>query len=121
MLDNVDGATGINFQSCQVFHAQVQQLRIFEQRDPQLSQLESHKQEQDSSDVPIKSNRGSINLENGVAKGLIHHAQSITPQKWYSGNCAHQCSSGLAPRHAETTLINEWQSEHLVEVLVKPV
>ncbi|GFW47914.1 hypothetical protein TNCV_2401011 [Trichonephila clavipes] len=35
-----------------------QQLRIFDQRDPHQSQVESHKQR--SSDVPIKSNRGSI-------------------------------------------------------------
>ncbi|GBM25001.1 hypothetical protein AVEN_50344-1 [Araneus ventricosus] len=54
---------------------------MFEKRDPHLNQLESHKQ--DSSDVPIKSNRGSINQEIGMAKGLVHHAQSITPQKWH--------------------------------------
>ncbi|GBM49713.1 hypothetical protein AVEN_206213-1 [Araneus ventricosus] len=41
------------------------QQRIFEQRDPHLSQLESHKH--GSSDVPIKSNRGSINPEIGKA------------------------------------------------------
>ncbi|GBL76695.1 hypothetical protein AVEN_53388-1 [Araneus ventricosus] len=73
MLDSVCRAISVHFQRCQVFHAHVQ-LRIFEQRDPYLSQLESHKQ--DSTDVPIKSNPGSINREIGVAKGLVHHAQS---------------------------------------------
>ncbi|GFV70373.1 uncharacterized protein TNCV_4797921 [Trichonephila clavipes] len=74
MFDSVGGATGMHIQRCQVFHAHVQQLRIFEQRDPHLSQVESYKQ--DSSDVPVKSNRCSINREIGVAKGLIHQAQS---------------------------------------------
>ncbi|GBN11844.1 hypothetical protein AVEN_181401-1, partial [Araneus ventricosus] len=82
MLDSVGGANGVHFQRCQIFHAHLQLLRIFEQPDPHLSQLESHKQ--DSSDVPIKSNRGSINWEIGVAKGLVHHTQSIAPQKWHS-------------------------------------
>ncbi|GBM59170.1 hypothetical protein AVEN_18059-1 [Araneus ventricosus] len=57
MLDSIGGAIGVRFQRCQVVHAHLQQLRIFEQRDPHLSQPESNKQE--SSDVPIKSNRGS--------------------------------------------------------------
>ncbi|GBM88337.1 hypothetical protein AVEN_250783-1 [Araneus ventricosus] len=97
MSDSVGGAIGVHVQKCQVFHAHVQQLRMFEQRDPHLSQLQS------SSDVPMKSNQGSINQEIGVAKGLVHHAHSIAPQKWHSGNCAHQCSSELEPHHAETT------------------
>ncbi|GBL83192.1 hypothetical protein AVEN_165392-1 [Araneus ventricosus] len=83
MFDSVSGAIGLHFQRFQVFHAHVQQLQIFEQRDPHLSQLESHKQ--DSSYVPITINRGSINWEMGMAKGLAHHAQSIVPQKWHSG------------------------------------
>ncbi|GBN46539.1 hypothetical protein AVEN_56164-1 [Araneus ventricosus] len=58
MLDSV-----VHFQRCQVFHAHVMQLRLFEQRDSHFSQLESQKQ--DSSDVSIKSNRGSINREIG--------------------------------------------------------
>ncbi|GBM73712.1 hypothetical protein AVEN_251158-1 [Araneus ventricosus] len=78
-LDSVGAKTGVHFQRCQVFHAHVQQPRIFDQRDPHLSQLESHRQ--DSSDLPIKSNRGSINREIGVAKGLVHYVQSIEPQK----------------------------------------
>ncbi|GFX51269.1 uncharacterized protein TNCV_2736201 [Trichonephila clavipes] len=64
-LDCIGGVIGV--QRCQVFHAHVQQLWIFEQRDLHLSQVESHKQ--DSSDIPRKSNRGSINWEIGVAKG----------------------------------------------------
>ncbi|GFT25837.1 uncharacterized protein TNCV_1518011 [Trichonephila clavipes] len=59
MLDGVGGAIGIHVQICQIFHAHVLQLRIFEQRDPHLSEVESHKQ--DSSDVPIKSNQDSMN------------------------------------------------------------
>ncbi|CAL1263923.1 unnamed protein product [Larinioides sclopetarius] len=89
MLDSVGGAIGVHVQRCLVFHAHLQQLQISERRDPQLSQLESHKQ--DALDVPIKSNRGSINREIGVAKGLVHHAQSIEYQTWHSGNSVHQC------------------------------
>ncbi|GFW91648.1 hypothetical protein TNCV_4500671 [Trichonephila clavipes] len=55
----------------------------FEQRDPHLSKVELHKQ--NSSDVPAKSNRGSINREIGVAKGLVHYIQSIAPLTWDSG------------------------------------
>ncbi|GFX23227.1 uncharacterized protein TNCV_4560091 [Trichonephila clavipes] len=61
MLHSVDGAIGVHVRECQVFHAQVQQLRIFEQRDPHLSQVESHKQ--DSLDISIKDNRGSVNRD----------------------------------------------------------
>ncbi|GFW93255.1 hypothetical protein TNCV_2603731 [Trichonephila clavipes] len=50
--------------------------------DLHLSQVESHIQ--DSSNVTIKSNRGSINREIGVAKGLVYHAQSLAPQTWHS-------------------------------------
>ncbi|GBL98077.1 hypothetical protein AVEN_84581-1 [Araneus ventricosus] len=57
MVDSVCGATGVHVQRYQVFHAQVQQLRIFERRYPHLSQLESH--QQDSSDVPIKGGQGT--------------------------------------------------------------
>ncbi|GBN35743.1 hypothetical protein AVEN_87324-1 [Araneus ventricosus] len=92
MPDSVGGAIGVHVQKCQVFRARVQQLRIFQQRDPHLTQLESHKL--DSSDVPIKSNRGSINREIGETKGLVHDAQSIAPQKWHSGNSARECWSG---------------------------
>ncbi|GFX96085.1 hypothetical protein TNCV_2289751 [Trichonephila clavipes] len=56
--------------------------KVFEQRDPRLSQVESHKQ--DSSDVPLKSNRGSINREIMMAKELVHHIQFIVPQTWHS-------------------------------------
>ena len=48
MLDSFGGVTGVHFQNCQVSHAHMQQ--IYEQRDPYLSQIESHKQ--DSPDVP---------------------------------------------------------------------
>ncbi|GBN14127.1 hypothetical protein AVEN_212623-1 [Araneus ventricosus] len=89
MLGSVGRAIGVHFQRCQAFHTHVQQLRIFEQRDPHLSQMESHKQ--DSSDVPKKSNQGTLNREIGVAKGLGHHAQYIASQKWNSGNCALMC------------------------------
>ncbi|GBO27210.1 hypothetical protein AVEN_195452-1 [Araneus ventricosus] len=97
MIDSVGGAIGPHFQRCQVFHAHLQQLRIFEQRDPHPSQMESHKQ--DSSGVPIKSNRGSINQEIGVAKGLVHHAQSMAPQKCIHPNSnfslQQSCSANL--------------------------
>ncbi|GBN58998.1 hypothetical protein AVEN_182953-1 [Araneus ventricosus] len=89
MLDSVGGAIGGHVQRWQVFHAHVQNLRIFEQRDPHLSQLESDKQ--NSSDVPIKSSRDSKNREIGVEKELVHHSQSIALQKWHLGNCVHQC------------------------------
>ncbi|GBN39580.1 hypothetical protein AVEN_131832-1 [Araneus ventricosus] len=82
MLDGVGEAIGAHFQRCQVFHTHVQHLRIFEQRDPHLSQLESHKP--DSSDGPIRGNRCWINRKIGVFKGLVNHAQSIAPQKWHS-------------------------------------
>ncbi|GFS55932.1 uncharacterized protein TNCV_2924891 [Trichonephila clavipes] len=82
MLDSVGRAIGVRVQTCQVFSAHVQQLRIFELRDPHLSQVESHKQ--DSSDIPIKSNRSAINQEIGLARELVHYTQSITPQTWRS-------------------------------------
>ncbi|GFV80473.1 hypothetical protein TNCV_2150071 [Trichonephila clavipes] len=50
---------------------------------------ESHKQV--SSDVPIKSNRGSINWEFKVVKRLVHHAQSSEPRTWHLVKCAYQC------------------------------
>ncbi|GFU55378.1 uncharacterized protein TNCV_200401 [Trichonephila clavipes] len=55
VLDSIGAAIRVNVQRCRVFHAHVTQLQIFEQRNPHLSQVESHKQ--DYSDVPIKSNR----------------------------------------------------------------
>ncbi|GBN27676.1 hypothetical protein AVEN_36467-1 [Araneus ventricosus] len=84
MPDSVDGAIGVHVQKCQKFHARVQQQRIFQQRDLHKRQLESHKQ--NSSDVPMERNRGSINRKIGVAKGLVHYSQSIKPQKWHSEN-----------------------------------
>ena len=50
-----------------------------EQRNPHLSQVESHKQ--DSSDIPIKSYPGAINRDIGMAKGLVRCAQSIVPKR----------------------------------------
>ncbi|GFW97383.1 uncharacterized protein TNCV_4990601 [Trichonephila clavipes] len=88
MLDSVGEVVDVLLQGCRVFHGNVQQLRILEQRDPHFSQVESYKQ--DSSDVPLKSNRGLINREIEVTDGLVHHAQSIVSQMWHSGSYAHR-------------------------------
>ncbi|GFY07049.1 transposable element Tcb2 transposase [Trichonephila clavipes] len=53
----------------------VQSMQLSSSVDPHLSQVEPHKQ--NSSDVPIKSNRGSENQEIGVAKELVNLGQSI--------------------------------------------
>ncbi|GFW06413.1 uncharacterized protein TNCV_2187481 [Trichonephila clavipes] len=101
MPDSVGGMIGVHVQRCQILHTHVQQLRIFEKRGTHLSQGESYKQ--DSSEVPIKSNRGLINREIRVAKGLVHHFRSIIPQTWHSDKSSHECRSGLVPHHAEAT------------------
>ncbi|GBM64104.1 hypothetical protein AVEN_173259-1 [Araneus ventricosus] len=58
----------------------VRQIRIFEQRDPNLSKLDSHKQ--DSSDVPIKCNRGSINVRLGCPRDW---STTLNPSSHKSG------------------------------------
>lgn len=63
----------IHVQIWQVFHTHVQQIRINEQRDHHLSQLESNKK--DSSDVPIKSNRCLMNCDIGMVKGPVHYTK----------------------------------------------
>ena len=77
MLDSVGGAIDVHVYRYRVIRAHVQQLLIYEQRNTHLNQVESHKQ--DTLDVHIKSNRGAINLEIGVAKGLFHHVLPIEP------------------------------------------
>lgn len=72
MPNTVNEATDVKVQKRWLFHAVNDVLKqwIFKRRDRQQSQLESN--EQDCSDIPIKSNRGSIYPEIGSAKGLVH-------------------------------------------------
>ncbi|GBN81009.1 hypothetical protein AVEN_175091-1 [Araneus ventricosus] len=95
MLDSIGGANGVHFRKFQNKTLRRAAATDIRATRSSFSQLESYKQ--DSSDVPQKSDRGSINLEIRMAKGLVHHAQFIASQKWHSGNCAHQCWSGLSP------------------------
>ncbi|GBN81008.1 hypothetical protein AVEN_175091-2 [Araneus ventricosus] len=82
MLDSIGGANGVHFRKFQNKTLRRAAATDIRATRSSFSQLESYKQ--DSSDVPQKSDRGSINLEIRMAKGLVHHAQFIASQKWHS-------------------------------------
>ncbi|GBN18022.1 hypothetical protein AVEN_41398-1 [Araneus ventricosus] len=116
MLDSVGGAIGVHFQRCQVFQSQVQKLRIFEQRDPYLSQLESHKQ--DSSGVLIKLIEAQLIGRLGWPR---YCSTTPNPSRRQSDIQIIAHIKYVLPYQAETTFGYEWRSEHLTAVLVKPV
>ncbi|GFX43685.1 hypothetical protein TNCV_511341 [Trichonephila clavipes] len=66
---------------------------MFKQRDPHPSQVESH--EQDSSKVPIKSKRGSINRDIRVAKGPpVHTPNPSRPKQDPDGSSSTSIMTG---------------------------
>lgn len=71
MVCRISETIGAQIQIYQVLHEHVQQRLIFKRRYRQLSLLQLHKQ--DSSDFPIRRNRGSINREIRIAKRLVQH------------------------------------------------
>lgn len=71
LLSSVDGVMMYTSEDARYF-THICSSYIFEQRDPHLNQLESHKQ--DALDVPIKRNSDSINRE--ILKQLVQHAKS---------------------------------------------
>lgn len=102
----------------------MQHIRIFKQWYHHLSQLELHKQ--NCSDIPIKSNQGSVNQEIAVAKGLVHHIQSIASQKWHLSNCNsislsfHILFSVFVPHHV-TCAIHSYTINNCYIVLYQPL
>lgn len=74
MIDIIGGAFDVHFQRYHLFHLYAHQLRNFEEPGSHLSQQESLNQ--NSSDVPMKSNRGSINRELEVYNGLVMYSKT---------------------------------------------
>ncbi|GFX53168.1 hypothetical protein TNCV_361631 [Trichonephila clavipes] len=84
MLNSVGGAIGVHLQTCQVFQAHVQELRILEQRDPHLSQVESEKR--DSSDVPTKGDYRFFSMP--WAKTAVSSTHVSSTDVYYPSFCS---------------------------------